>query len=395
MSTFFDYLSSNCNESFEERPFTELDSAILSQLVYLNFQDLVPSIEKKDRKSSVLLTKLKTKTDLLCKVVFENGSISSKAQEELCGAFFNKHNKRFAKTKANYYSAITTKEPAMQFAAIVFFLDHSRAYIAFRGSDGTTVGYKEDLEMSFTEALPGQLTSLDYLNSVMKLIPPRYEIYVGGHSKGGNFALYAAINTPKRNQKRIKYIFEHDDPGFVQNPFSTPEFKNIESKIRRTVPQGSIFGMLLSTYSKFSIVCCPSKSLLRQHSPSEWLVNGKDFKYAKRRTKLSSEVVTSLNDWVLNVDAPARKQFIDVFFGIFSKSDIESVYSLKTDTMQQIIDLFKNYYSISKTDRKLISKSFSVFFRNLIHNTIMKYEGKSKVARFIIRHRIKGNFTDD
>lgn len=106
-----------------------------------------------------------------------------------------------------------------QFAAVCFQITPDLCYIAFRGTDSTLVGWKEDFNMAFKCPVPSQKTAVRYLTDAARHC--RGKILVGGHSKGGNLAVYAAVKCSEDIQKRIERVYSHDGPGFWQHgPFS-------------------------------------------------------------------------------------------------------------------------------------------------------------------------------
>jgi len=369
MATIYNYLKQNCQDTFKERPLTEVDSLVLSQVSYFNVNSYFPKLKNKEKSKSLSQIKRAIKED-------ENLDFyhmeNAKSYQKISKAFFSRTNRRFKHTRVNYFVSKLKDDPAIQFSAMCFFLDDDSVYIAFRGSDGTMTGYKEDFNMSFKTTVPGQTASVKYLNKVMKLIPSNYKIYLGGHSKGGNFAKYAAIYTSRENQNRITGIFDHDGPGFMENIFETPAFLNIKDKLHRSLPEGSVVGLLLNNYPKYTIVSNPANNVLEQHFISFWEIDGTKFKTKPCLNKLADSQRVGVNQWLLKLEPETREKFVDALFSIFGDSELVSVQDMKTNTIPRIGKLLKSYSSISKENKKLIRHSFSVYLSTVIRCRIRR-----------------------
>ena len=77
-----------------------------------------------------------------------------------------------------------------QFAALTYRLPDGTLYLAFRGTDDSLAGWKECFALSYT-TVPAQKLAQEYLIQVARRYPGK--LRVGGHSKGGNLAVWAAV----------------------------------------------------------------------------------------------------------------------------------------------------------------------------------------------------------
>ena len=181
MGTVLNYLEKYGKYTFQEMPLTEVDSLALCQLSYLKFDDLVPDVRRDG--PAVTLESLKEHPEfekLFGDVRFEkeNRALFEGMMQGL----------RFRHMRLNYYVNVVEEQRETQFSAVTCFLDDGTAYVAFRGTDETIVGWKEDFNMAFLSPVPGQAYSAKYLEAVASRI--RGPFFVGGHSKGGNLAVY-------------------------------------------------------------------------------------------------------------------------------------------------------------------------------------------------------------
>lgn len=63
---------------------------------------------------------------------------------------------------------------------MTFHLPNQIDYIAFRGTDASFVGWKEDFNLCFQENIPSQISALNYVNNYKT----NHKLILGGHSKG-------------------------------------------------------------------------------------------------------------------------------------------------------------------------------------------------------------------
>ena len=166
MSSIADYIRWYADFSFYDKPFNEVDNIILSTLTYYHFD-----LKAADRPMAVR----RAVTDNPSKDRFLKAACASR---------------RFGSLLISDFSEVFSRDRGVQFAAMKFHLYDNIYYIAFRGTDNSLVGWKEDFVMSYriTEA---QHSAVRYLNRV---IEDDKDYLVGGHSKGGNLALYGACH---------------------------------------------------------------------------------------------------------------------------------------------------------------------------------------------------------
>jgi hypothetical protein len=196
---------------------------------------------------------------------------------------------------------------------VTFLLSDGSAYVAFRGTDTTVAGWKEDFNMSYLPDTEGQLSAVRYLNEVGKEI--KGPIRVGGHSKGGNFAVYASAFCDTEIQDRIIAVYTNDGPGFRDEMMERESYKRILPKVVSIVPDTSIIGMLLT--SNVGHIVVKSKFVgLMQHNALMWMVERNRFKRSKQ-SALGSFISNSQKEWLSNLDDESREMFVNTLFSIF------------------------------------------------------------------------------
>ena len=108
-----------------------------------------------------------------------------------------------------------------QFAALTIETGDGRLYLSFRGTDDTLAGWREDFELACMPEVPAQKKALQYVEEVARQFP-RKKLRLGGHSKGGNLAVYAGVFCPAAVQRRIAAVWSNDGPGFHTDLLDLP-----------------------------------------------------------------------------------------------------------------------------------------------------------------------------
>ena len=233
--------------------------------------------------------------------------------------------RRFRDMKLNCYINLVEKEWETQFSAITFILDDGTLFLAFRGTDETIIGWKEDFNMAFQEAVPAQLLAQDYVREVAAeyVMPLR----LGGHSKGGNLAVFAAARSTPDIQQRILEIYNNDGPGFTDYLMGDPGYLAMVPRIKTYVPQSSVIGMLLEHEEPYTIIKSNQVSVL-QHDPYSWEVMGPNFVPMQSITADSQFVNQTIKAWIASMDTQERNRLVDALFGLLGTGGIDKALDI-------------------------------------------------------------------
>ena len=332
--TIIDYLRKYGDRSFGERPMNDVDSLVLCQLAYLKFDGMVPDI--RENKSFVYLKELREHSDfdrLFADVRFEK---SNRAMVEAALA-----GRRFNTLRLNGYINLVEKEWETQFCAVTFLLEDGTIYIAFRGTDETIVGWKEDFNMAFLSPVPGQAYSVKYLNMVMGRL--RRPFYVGGHSKGGNLAVYAAMKCIPGVRECILKIYSMDGPGFRPEVLREGDYDKIADRVVKILPHSSMVGMLFERDIRYQVV--ESRSFgLAQHDPYSWLVEEGEFVQAEDIYERRKRMNNTINEWILSLNEQQLRTFVDTLYQVISASQAEDLIEFTSNwkrSMNRVIAALK------------------------------------------------------
>ena len=225
--TIIDYVKEYGHVTFKEKPVSDVDSLVLSQFAYLKFDGLVPELF--DNKPSVTLQDIYFHPD------YENLYADVRYEKENRALFEAMlGSTRYGDMRVNCYINIIEQEWETQFSAITCILGDGTLFIVYRGTDESMVGWKEDFNMAYLSPVPGQAYSMKYLNMITGKLSHR--LYVGGHSKGGNLAVYAAMKCFPEVKKRIIKIYSMDGPGFRPEVFAACQFEDLRDKVVKILP---------------------------------------------------------------------------------------------------------------------------------------------------------------
>ena len=187
------------------------------------------------------------------------------------------------------------------------------------------------------DEVPAQTRAVKYINALAPKLRKR-AIIVGGHSKGGNLAVYAAAKCKQTVQKRIKAAFSHDGPGFRPRLLESAQYKNIKEKVSKTVPQSSIIGMLLEHQEEFTVVKS-NKSGIMQHDPYSWEIVEGSFVTLGEMTKSAKIIDRALSGWLAGLSDADRERFVDTLFQIIKESGAATVYDLESIKLKSVMKI--------------------------------------------------------
>ena len=344
-----DYLQWRNDVPLSVSPFNEVDNVIFSYLSYIDFRDL-----KEDWNGFFDLRDLFRDfcEKYSLEEIMNTGEFTERAplllQEMMEG-------ERFSATKVGYYAEDFDKDKVKQFAALVFLLPDGRNYISFRGTDKTITGWKEDFLMSCQSETAGAKESVAYFNKIAPVLEG--ELILGGHSKGGNFAMYAAAFCEAEYKERIVQVYNNDGPGFREEVIQTPEFQEILPKISTIAPQSSIIGQLLSNPAKQHVIHSTAKGIL-QHDAMTWEAE-KDSLVSSELDELSEYTKTTLGSWLESMDDETRESLCTTAFSLIESTKSETFIEFSGNLMKNMETIWKEMGKLPEEKKKEIMNALS------------------------------------
>jgi hypothetical protein len=344
--------------TLDEKPFGPVDSLILSQLAYINFEGLVPG--PADGLKTVRIADC-LRAELFTSMFFETRD--PKNNKRLLQAVAA--SPRFRDIEMSSFVSEFDPVSEKQFSAITYILPESTEYIAFRGTDNTLIGWKEDFNMAFVYPVPSQKRAFEYLLDISQRMSGN--LIIGGHSKGGNLAVYSAFMAPQSVQRRILNIYDHDGPGFREGILDGEGYLHIEDRIAKTVPQSSLIGMLLEGHKKYTVVES-SRFGVMQHDPFSWKVAGNDFVTTEEVSDGAKYMNRTIRDWLNTLSQEEREKFTDLLFGVLDAGDAKTFSEITQEWRKNFSAIFTAIRGADPEMKKFIGELIKDFGLLLFHN---------------------------
>lgn len=379
MDNIIDYVNS-FQYTFAERDFNDVDSLVLCQLSYLKMKHLIPGLEDgKEFTSFGEILKKENEEQIFADERYREDN------QNLAVSVLN--SRRFAGLRMNYYIDILDREMEVQFSAVTFLVGTDRQdreiyYLAYRGTDENLVGWKEDFTLAFSEPVVGQLYAARYMRKAAGLVPGNF--YIGGHSKGGNLAVFAAMSSSGVLQDRILQVYCHDGPGFKPQVLERYEYGRIADKVRKILPESSMVGMILEHGSDYRVVKSSSRGLM-QHNPYTWTVDGKkgEFRPGEDLKNGARLMDGALTDWVIGLDDEQVSRFSDVLFRVLAGSEADNLIDFRADWKKSLTGVLQELREVDEETKKEIEGIVKELFE--ITGQMTKKEIQSRISEGIKR----------
>lgn len=364
-----DYVQSN-NRTFAEEPFNNLDALVLSQLVYCCFENIVNG-----EKFRLRAQKLTIRDFYKAEYFDDLFSVTFTADNDKILLSSVAASPRFRDLRVRHAEESINPQLSEQFAVCIFEISKDTDFIAFRGTDSTMIGWKEDLNLSFMDEVPSQKAAVNVINVFYKeKFSPARNLIIGGHSKGGNLAVYGASFADKSVRKKINRVYSFDGPGFRDEVQGKINQENNTFEIIKIVPKKSLVGMLMESGDNFRIVESDA-FLLLQHAAYSWQIDGNDFRYVDQISKESIFVNKTVRAWLMRASDEDREIFINALFEILDDNQIENMTDFASVNIRELLSS-RNDLSEEQEDviKKLLSQLVFSGFKQKgidIRNNIM------------------------
>lgn len=342
MPNICDYIKWRGDLDFSVSKFNEIDSLILSRFSYLPFENII----KEDEKLTIeeLANRFKKADKEKMEILWPDDSDLF----PLLGG-----SERFKNLIATDFINKFDPEQEKQFSAITVLLPDDTIFISYRGTDNTIIGWKEDFNMSFKSHIASQLDSVEYINKIAKKYSQN--IRIGGHSKGGNLAVYAAVYADEEIKPRIINVYNNDGPGFSDDIVEDKRYKKMIKKVHTYIPQSSVIGRLLNHEEKYTVVKSIQKGIM-QHDLYSWQVEGVKTVSLKEVTNGSEFVDKTIKQWLNNVEPKQREIVINTIFDILNTTEAESMVQIREKWFKNVGIMLKNYKNLDDESKKMITE---------------------------------------
>ena len=348
-----EYLKWRGDLSFSQAPFCEADSLILTMLSYLSPEDVLPfpgSLRE------ISLRDLARIYGRYYRPPEQVGKLSMTARAPELLALLSV-SLRFSGVRLTGYDVFLDEEE--QFAAMTFASGERSVYVAFRGTDENLSGWREDFNLACRGSGPAQESAVRYLN---RRIGGKTEaVILGGHSKGGNLAIYAAARADRAVRSRICEIHSFDGPGFSHEFLNGADYRRIEGRVIHFMPQGSLVGRLFEHRAEVRIVESESRGIL-QHVPFNWKILGENFVPAESFDTGSELFSDIMKNWIGGLEDGEKRLFIDALFDLLEDTGIERTEELRVE-LPKVKRLLRSIGAMPRESRENLLKLLGMLLK--------------------------------
>lgn len=363
--------------SFESMSFGPLDAAVFAQFSMVEAAGTIPEIDDTEPSTKKRPSLLKPAlpyahfSDMLraelFPTMFEHLVTPGKAKTTLFGVAASP---RYRDIHVTNYKSIFDVENHIQFGAVTCIYKKDFAVIAFRGTDASMTGWREDFDMSYMDPVPSQTLALEYLQNVAAQRGIPKKLYVVGHSKGGNLAEYTALKCDPKILKRIQHVYNYDGPGFKHGMFHESDYAPLKGKLTKIIPQGSLIGIMLESYAPLFIAKSDAEGF-DQHSTFTWELNESftDFIYESKLSKSSQNTKKTLDAWISDYTDEQLNELVIAFFDALKVADLKNPVALLKDGGAAVGTIIEALRKLDKPDRARLTAAFRDYLQALSQNT--------------------------
>ncbi len=339
-----DYILWRGDLDLRERGFNEVDSLVICEICYVPWDGLVPA----GGSGEILLLR-----DAALRY-FGSGRTPPPSTDpgpllRLCAL-----SARFSGAGLSDFVNLVDREDRIQFCAVTWHLGDGSLYTAFRGTDATITGWREDFSFTYSERTPAQDAAVRYLEDIAARYPG--PIRTGGHSKGGNLALYAASFCPDAVRARLKDVYINDGPGLNEKIPDLPEYVSAAHLAHLIIPEESVIGVLMNDSLERRVVKSSARGF-RQHDPMTWQVLGSSFAEAGGQTAGSVFVDRTVRRWLADLSDDERRSLTDALFDGMEATGADTVTEVKKQGVTAAGTVLKNFLGMDEERQRDVAET--------------------------------------
>lgn len=350
MAHLIDYLEKVKDLAFDQEPLNILDKVCINEIGYLTFEKwLTPS----DLQKTINLHDFAEGKELNPDYSF----MVTKERVALAEAMVR--SKRFVGLHLSNYRSVLDKEVEKQFAAMIFSLPELDYHqLVFRGTDDSVIGWKEDFQLTYSREIPAHRSAMTFLEDHLPNLSGR--ITVSGHSKGGNLALYSAVQSSTSLREKIAELLLLDSPGLMKSLLEKPSYQELKARMTVIRPQDSVVGVMLYWEIPAQLVAAEGIGFA-QHNALSWEVDlaANDFAYEDQPTELSQRLEETFQEWIETLPKQQLKQVCDLVFDTILDSGIESLDDIGIQALPQIGQMLQEFGNLSDKQKKVLQDGFN------------------------------------
>lgn len=350
MSHLIDYLEKVENLTFDQEPLNILDKVCINEIGYLTYEKWLTA---SDLKKPINLHDFAEGKELNPDYTF----MVTKERVELAEAMVR--SRRFAGLSLSNYRSVLDKEVEKQFAAMIFSLPELDYHqLVFRGTDDSVIGWKEDFQLTYSREIPAHRSAMTFLEEHLPNLSGC--ITVSGHSKGGNLALYSAVQSSTALREKISELLLLDSPGLMKSLLEKPSYQELKAKMTVIRPQDSVVGVMLYWDRPAQLVAAEGIGFA-QHNALTWEVDltTNDFVHVDQPTDLSQRLEETFQEWIETLPNQELKQVFDLVFDTILDSGIESLDDIGIQALPQLGQMLQEFGNLSDKQKKVLQDGFN------------------------------------
>ena len=349
MPNLIDYLEKVKELTFDQEPLNILDKVCINEIGYLTYEKWLTASELQ---KNINLHDYVEGKDLNLDYSF----MVTKERVKLAEAMVR--SRRFAGLNLSNYRSVLDKEVEKQFAAMIFSLPElDYQQIVFRGTDDSVIGWKEDFQLTYSREISAHRSALAFLSEYLPNLSGH--ITVSGHSKGGNLALYSAVQSSPALREQIAELLLLDSPGLMKSLLEKPSYQELKAKMTVIRPQDSVVGVMLYWDMPAQLVAAEGIGFA-QHNALTWEVDlaTNDFVHEEQPTELSQRLEETFQKWIETLPNQQLKQVFDLFFDTILDSGIESLDDIGIKTLPKLGQLLQEFGNLTNQQKKVLQDGF-------------------------------------
>ncbi|WP_075877179.1 Mbeg1-like protein [Merdibacter massiliensis] len=354
MLDILDYITLRKDLSFTQCAFQEIDALIFCELAYVEWTGIV--------EKPILLSEACSRffqeyagTDFTTKYAY------SVRIPQLVHAL--QKTSRYQHIELLNYQSVFDETQEIQFAAITLRLEDGALFIAYRGTDNSILGWKEDMKMTYLDEIPSHLLAWNYASEMYE----RYRshkrtliswqkkhtpLYLGGHSKGGNLAMYVAIREQQLHPW-LRKVYNFDGPGFRPSFYEHYDAAPVLDKIVTIVPKETIIGRLLLHKERYTVIDAQGNGL-SQHDGFHWSVDAYGFVRVDHWSEESDRIQQMIDEMLMSKEDAQRKEYIDLIFHILDRLEIRQISDFSSMSIRQGMTGIRELSTLNNNERKFL-----------------------------------------
>ncbi len=358
MGNLYDYLDWRGDLSIEAVPLGEVDGLILSLLSYVDFDGILSHTN--GAIADCMTLREAAKEYFFVRDPDEHLPLGLIVPADILRLFRRMADtRRFGSLRLTGYVNEISEECETQFAAVTVILPNDDLFIAFRGTDDTIVGWKEDFNLSFMDEVPAQRRAADYLSALDPA--PESCVYVAGHSKGGNLAVWGAVHTCERVRRRMVQVWSYDGPGFTERFLTSEAYLSMSDRISAILPEGSLVGLLLGNDGGYSIIKSSRRGLL-QHDGLTWEVQGGRFIRVETLSKRARRTDTVVRARIDSMTRGEKQAFIRLMFGVLESTGARTLTELYRDGFRSAFTMLRTVTTMTREEQETAAYLWNKLF---------------------------------